>query len=141
MPIINRDTDYAVRAMAHLGQAEDVVSVSDLAAQESVPEVFLRKIMQKLHRAGLVESAQGPFGGYKLRKGPGEVTIKEVLEAIQGPLKLNACFVDQTVCRNVRICALRRRLVALQGEIDGWLDGITLADLLESLPEKGTVKT
>jgi len=141
MPLINRDTDYAVRAMLHLGHSGEVVSVSELAESEKAPEEFLRKIMQKLHRAGLVKSEQGPFGGYRVSKEPGRISILDILEAVQGPISLNACFEEPDVCGNVQMCALRKRLGEFQKEMNEWFGGIMLSDLLKTMPQKGTVKS
>jgi len=68
MPVIHRDTDYALRALAQLARTGEVMSVSALAEAEHVPQDFLRKIMQKLQGAHLVQSTQGPLGGYSLRR-------------------------------------------------------------------------
>jgi len=136
MPVINRETDYAIRALAHLAREGDTVSVSDLAASEAVPADFLRKIMQKLLRARVVKSSQGSFGGYRLRKAPEDMTLLDVLEAVQGPLCMNACFADPNVCKTVKVCALRKRLMSMQKEINEWFRGINLADLAQSVPQK-----
>ncbi|MFP4027614.1 MAG: RrF2 family transcriptional regulator [Candidatus Brocadiia bacterium] len=129
MAIIHRDTDYALRAMVHLAHSAETEPVSVLAEDESVPEDFLRKIMQRLKTAGLVESSQGPFGGYGLARSADRITLHDVVKAVQGPLTVNACFDDPEICENVKVCALRRRLGTLQKEIESWFDGINLADI------------
>lgn len=129
MPIIHRDTDYAVRALAHLAQTDGVVAVSALAESVNVPQDFLRKIMQRLQRARLVRSAQGPLGGYALRKAAEGVTLLDVVTAVQGPVALNACLEDRGICRSVKVCALRHKLVSVQKDLNSWLEGITLADV------------
>ena len=141
MPVIHRDTDYAVRALALLAQGGEVTPVSALAEAECVPEDFLRKIMQKLHRAGLVESEQGPFGGYKLARDPDEVTLLDVTVAVQGPIVMNACFADPQVCRNVKSCGLRRQLLLLQQDLESRFAGISLAGVIESAVDAGSAAT
>ena len=68
MPIIRRETDYALRALTRLALDGGSLAVSTLAEEEDVPPEFLRKIMQRLNQAGIVESSQGPFGGYRLAR-------------------------------------------------------------------------
>lgn len=136
MAIIHRDTDYALRALAHLARRGEVLPVRELAEAEDVPEDFLRKIMQKLQHGGLVSSMQGPLGGYSLRRDPEEITLGDVVAAVQGSIAFNACFEDPAICSRVKVCALRRKLASLQHELDGWLENITVADLAGEVPER-----
>ncbi|MDP6439724.1 MAG: Rrf2 family transcriptional regulator [Candidatus Brocadiia bacterium] len=136
MPLINRDSDYAVRALAQLSRNGDVTPVSVLARAEDVPVDFLKKIMQKLHHAGLVDSHQGPFGGYSLSRRPEDISLLEVLHSVQGPLVLNRCFAEPPQCGGAAACGLRKRLEGLQDKLEPWLAGITLAEIVGSTPEK-----
>ena len=134
MPIINRDTDYAIRALARLGRAGEVKPVSELADAERAPVDFLKKIMQKLHRASIVASQQGPFGGYALSRLPGEITLLEIVEAVQGPIAVNLCFCNLSTC-NRTTCSLKRHLTSLQAKVNEWLEGVTLGDIIEDLSQ------
>ncbi len=130
MAIINRDTDYALRALRSLALAGEVAPVSALAEGEEVPELFLRKIMQRLHAAGIVESRQGPAGGYKLARPAERISFLDVVEAMQGPLVVNECFGEPGVCRAAPHCPLRRRLAVLQRELTGKLAEMSLAEVV-----------
>ena len=130
MALINRDTDYAVRALVLLAGRGGVVPVSVLAEDQRVPEHFLRKIMQKLHRAGIVRSRQGAAGGYELALPSGEVSLRRVIEVIQGPVIVNACLADPDMCVHRRKCPVRPALVSLQEEIEARLDGLRLGDVV-----------
>lgn len=136
MPTINRDTDYAVRALMQLAQKRAVTAVSELAEAEKVPADFLRKIMQKLHRAGFLASEQGPSGGYRLRKSPEKIRLLEVAQTVQGPVLVSRCLADPDVCTKAPACPLRRRLSALQANLDAWLADITLADMMEPVAQQ-----
>jgi Rrf2 family protein len=137
MAVIRRDSDYAVRALSELARGgRDVVSVGVLAEQIRVPEEFLRKIMQRLNAHDIVSSTRGPFGGYSLARDSREISLGDVVEAVQGEIVVNECFEDPEICDNVRVCALRHRLRNLQDEIDSWLNGITLAEIVEDVPGK-----
>ncbi len=134
MAVIKRETDYAMRALARLAEAEEWLPAGTLAADAEVPEDFLRKIMQRLCAAELVESRQGPFGGYRLAVPPEKVTVLDVLETIQGPLVMNECFADPDVCTRTEFCPLRRRLVELQVELNASLAELTLTSVFGGLP-------
>jgi Rrf2 family protein len=140
MAIINRETDYALRALRSLALAGQVVPVSALAEAEGVPELFLRKIMQRLHAAGIVESRQGPAGGYKLARPAVGISFLDVVEAVQGPLLVNECFGEPGVCRAAPDCPLRRRLAALQRELTGDLAGMSLAEVVRDSRQREGVK-
>jgi len=136
MAIIKRETDYAFRALARIAQAEDFLPVSVLAEGEDVPELFLRKIMQRLHAAGIVESRQGPFGGYKLALPADRITFLDVVESVQGPLVMNECFEGPDICHRQGVCPVRAHLSALQIELNAGLAEVTIADVLEGLPSE-----
>jgi Rrf2 family protein len=136
MAIIKRETDYAFRALARIAQADEFLPVSVLADGEDVPEVFLRKIMQRLHAAGIAESRQGPFGGYRLALPPDQITFLDVVETVQGPLVMNECFEAPDICRRLSTCPVRARLSALQIELNARLSEVTIADVLEELPSE-----
>ncbi len=136
MSIIKRETDYALRALSKLARTDGFLPVSALSDGQHVPELFLRKIMQRLHAAGIVESRQGPFGGYRLALRPEKVTFLDALESVQGPLAMNECFADPAVCGRRSTCAVRARLSELQEELNARLAEITIADVVRGLPSK-----
>lgn len=121
-----REMDYALRALACLARADGCLPVSAIAQTEAVPESFLRKIMQTLHRAGFVRSEQGPFGGYALAVPAQELSVLDVLETVQGPLVMNECFASEDICSRTAHCNLRKRLRKLQAELEAMLDRIKL---------------
>jgi Rrf2 family iron-sulfur cluster assembly transcriptional regulator len=133
MAIVNRETDYAVRALLTIILEDGWVPVSGLSEAQDVPEDFLRKTMQKLHRAGIVESKQGPFGGYRLAGSAEDLTALDVLEAVQGPLVINECFSDEDTCDNTSFCPVRQQLAEIQIMINAELARINLADMARRL--------
>src|SRR4051812_14769720 len=99
MPImqVSRKIDYALRAVIHLANEESsdrACSVAEIATRELIPRQFLEKIVQELIHKGLVRSRRGPRGGYVLARSAEEVTFREVIEAVEGPISLNACVGD-----------------------------------------------
>ncbi len=131
MEFIKRNTDYALRALVYLAQKEPetVVDVHTIAEQGQVSEDFLRKILQVLGNAGIVRSHRGPRGGFSLARSAADITILDVMEALQGPVAINRCFLGRDRCANLRECDLRNRLVDVQDTIVEFLNDIDLAKL------------
>jgi len=139
MDILRRNTDYALRAMVHLAVHHGNVPVSTrtVAQEQDMPYQLACKLMQKLHDAKLVESCMGPKGGFRLSKKPSQINVLQVIETIQGPIRLNRCLLGRDVCPRQNGCPIRPRLAQLQESIGAYLTGITLAELARTV---GTAK-
>ncbi len=128
MAIIRRETDYALRALTRLALAGEFLPVSILAEQEDVPPEFLRKIMQRLNQAGIVESSQGPFGGYRLARPARQVSVLDVIETVQGPLVMSGCISGPKICGRIDHCPFRKRLSALVAGLNAELAKVRISD-------------
>jgi len=96
---ITRETDYAIRCILYLiGMNGQVCTVGDISREQSIPYTFAAKIMQKLARAGLIESVRGVKGGFILKKRPEDISLLDVVEAIEGPISMNICVLDRRSC-------------------------------------------
>lgn len=131
MDILRRNTDYALRMVVNLVRHfdEGPQSTRSVAAEEDVPYQLACKLMQRLAKAGIVESCMGSKGGYGLTRGPSKTNLLEVVEAIQGPVSLNRCLLGMDGCPRQKRCGVRARLEGLQTELNGYLEGITLDEL------------
>ena len=108
---VSRKIDYALRAVIHLANEEvsdRACSVTEIAARERIPRQFLEKIVQELIHKGLVRSRRGPRGGYVLARAAEEVTFRDVIEAVEGPIALNACVGDHADCFLIGACGMQR---------------------------------
>ncbi len=131
MKIINRDVDYAARALVFMARAnKPTVSVAQMREQVGVTGPFLRKIMQKLHRAGLVHAVKGKGGGFALALGPEKITLRRLIDVLQGPIKLNDCVFGQKLCQHHAACVLRHRIAGMESRLLAEIDGVTVGDLL-----------
>jgi Rrf2 family protein len=103
---LTRAADYAVRVMIHLaGQPVHTrASRADLAEAAECPEQFLSKVLQSLTRAGLVISHRGNTGGFELPDSTRDVSVLEVVEAIEGPVRLNLCLTHDHACARQSWC-------------------------------------
>jgi Rrf2 family protein len=90
---ITRQADYAVRAVLHLARMGNTerAATSTVAKEQNIPPSFLAKIISQLSIAGLLHTSRGARGGVTLAREPKDITLLEVVEAIDGPIQLNEC--------------------------------------------------
>ena len=102
---ISRKTDYALRMLAMLAEEpERLLSVRTAAEEVNVPYSFARSIQHGLVQAGIVESLRGVHGGMRLKVSPDDVTIRQVVEAVQGPMVMNDCTAPDGDCARMGTC-------------------------------------
>lgn len=129
--LINRNTDYAIRALCYMAKRKDeMVSASELVRKLKIPRSFLRKILQILNNEDLLISYKGKGGGFMLAREPDKIFLPDVIKAFQGPIKLNECVFKKDVCPNKRGCFLRRRLGTIEQFIIMQLSPITIKQIV-----------
>ncbi len=125
--------EYGMFGVLYLADADrsKVIPLSEISQAQDIPEKFLAKIFQSLSKAGIVRSHRGVRGGFTLAKSPDQISMKEVLETIQGPYHLMKCTESMTACdqNNGDFCALREVLVIAEQKLVSVFDQFTLADL------------
>ncbi len=132
MRLINKDTDYAVKALICIArQDEGRVSASELARDLKIPYPFLRKILQILNAKRIVKSVKGKGGGFILARPPERIFLMDLIKALQGPVKLAECVLNPSACAGVRTCPLRKKILKLQKSFVAEVKSITLASLIE----------
>jgi len=129
---IRRDTDYAIRCVLYLSELYDeVVMVKEIAKAKKIPREFLSKILQKLAKAGIVESFRGIKGGFRLAKRPEDINLLEVIEAIEGPVVMNQCAINRRVCSLSNSCSVHPVWVDVRKRVEGMLRSHNFAMLLD----------
>src|SRR5256712_11985113 len=136
---VSRKIDYALRAVIHLANedtSDRACSVAEIAAQERIPRQFLEKIVRELIHKGLVRSRRGPHGGYVLARPADQVTFRDVIEAVEGPISLNVCVGEHPDCFLLGACGMNR--VRREGPRRGLdlFENTTIADVRH--PPDGT---
>jgi Rrf2 family protein len=103
---LTRAADYAVRVMIHLAGLPPGTRASrgELAREAECPEQFLSKVLQSLTRAGLVISHRGNTGGFELREAHRDTSLLTVVQAIEGPVRLNLCLTSDHACERQERC-------------------------------------
>lgn len=127
--------EYGLFGVFYLAQKDRsvITPLSEISEEEGIPEKFLAKIFQSLSKAGIVRSHRGVKGGFTLAKHPAQVTVKEVLETIQGPYHLLKCVDNDEACKKYKgnFCALRELIIMAEQTLVSLLDRHTVADLVE----------
>ena len=134
---VSRKVDYALRAAIHLANDEHrgkACSVPEIAEREGIPRQFLEKIIPDLIRSGLVRSRRGPHGGYVLARPAEEVTFKDVIEAVEGPISLNVCVGEHAECFLLGACGMNRVWVEGQRRVMELFQSTTIASVRHVRP-------
>jgi len=132
--LIKSDTDYAMRMLVYLAMnsKEEPVIATVLSKTQKIPIHFAYKILQKLNRSKIVKSFKGPRGGFSLAKGIQQITLLDVMEAVQGPLVIRPCLLDDAACPVRPSCPITTRLRKLQKSIMESMQHLTLAEILRA---------
>lgn len=133
---LTRATEYAYRALRFLAsrREERWFSIQEIAQAEDMPVQFLAKVMQHLTQAGLVQSACGKTGGYRLGKPATAIKISDVFLAMEGPLSVNICLMYPTECQFVQHCKVHYVWEEVQAAILGVMNRHTLDEMLPDTP-------
>lgn len=120
---ITRQADYALRAMLYLSRLDltQRASTSQIAREQRIPPSFLAKIISQLSIAGLIHTSRGARGGVTLSRSPEQISILDVVEAIDGPIQLNECTFSTENCPFGDECPIRDIWCSAQQELVGRL--------------------
>ncbi|HVN16915.1 MAG TPA: Rrf2 family transcriptional regulator [Anaerolineales bacterium] len=130
---ITRQADYAVRAVLYLAQRgpSERSATSQVAEEQHIPPSFLAKIISQLSIAGLLHTSRGARGGVTLAREPKDITLLEVIEAIDGPIMLNECVSDGGACTFDENCPLRPVWCEAQNDLITRLKGTTFDQIMK----------
>jgi Rrf2 family transcriptional regulator, iron-sulfur cluster assembly transcription factor len=140
---ITRAGEYGVLGLLNLAQhgPGKMVMIDAISRDEKIPKSFLAKIFQNLAKAGMVRSYRGAGGGFSLLKRPEEVTVLEIIEAIEGKIAFQRCLQEVPDCEHRDGCALCGLFEQAQDRVRDVFSKTSLADLLTrkaALAEAGT---
>ena len=129
---ITRQADYAVRAVLHLarvGNAERSAT-STIAKEQNIPPSFLAKIISQLSISGLLHTSRGARGGVTLARDPRDISLLEVIEAIDGPIQLNECVGEDGTCSFEENCPIKPVWCDAQEELVARLRNTNFSQLI-----------
>lgn len=136
--MFSKTVEYALRAVAHLGMVAPEARTTDQVAEiTKVPKAYLSKVLQGLRRHGLIHSQRGVGGGMTLSRSPTEMTILEVVNAVEPIQRIRVCPLG-LAAHGVRLCPLHARMDAALAQVEEAFGSTTLAEVLtepsESVP-------
>lgn len=140
---LSKKADYALLALQYMGTVQfsdlakaRVVNTKEIAEEHKIPLELLAKVLQSLAKQDIIESHNGPKGGYILGREPRDITIAAVLEAIEGPLGIADCYHenDHNPCDQLERCNIRTPLLKVQESIYQLLSSMTIEDMMSEPP-------
>ena len=125
--------DYAVRALIELADTygSGTKQSADIAERWNIPAPYLDQLLTALRKAGLVASVRGPQGGHALARNPAGISVAEVFEALEGPLRPIDCLDDNPRCSFSRACAIQDLWAEVQSSVSQLLASVTIGDLAQ----------
>ena len=135
---ISRRTDYGVRVILDLATRpnNERTSTQDIAQRQNIPGPFLAKIISQLALSGLVTTYRGAGGGVSLASPASEISLLHVIEALDGPVKLNRCVIEPSACPRDTHCPVHHVWAKAQTELTTLLSRTTFDDLVNEAPEE-----
>jgi Rrf2 family cysteine metabolism transcriptional repressor len=132
---LSTKSTYGLRAMLNiaLGEEKAPVSINDIARKEGISVAYLEQLLNRLRRAGLIESIRGPKGGYRLADDPDKLTVRDIVKTLDGEIVPVHCIEAKKnrkgACKKTKDCVPKIVWFKLHKAIDDCLNSITLEDL------------
>jgi len=123
---------YGVRAMYEIAKAGSIgpVTIKEISEKQDVSVAYLEQILNKLRKAGIIQSVKGPGGGYMLARDPEKISIGQILKELEGPVAITSCLDPSEGCVRVDSCVTHLLWKSLGDNIERFLDSMSLQDLL-----------
>ena len=130
---ISRRTDYGVRVILDLATLSDEAraSTQEIADRQNIPAPFLAKIISQLSLSGLVTTFRGAGGGVSLARPPAQISLLQVIEALDGPVRLNRCVIEPSACPRDEFCPVHHIWARAQVDLTELLSSTTFDQLVD----------
>ncbi len=128
MLTLSKKVEYALMAVLHMARqpASGLTTAKEIADRYAIPGELLGKVLQALARARLIASTQGARGGYHLQRDLGQITLGEVVEAVEGPVVLARCQEDPAHCGQFHACTIKEPIQQIHDQLVRYLHGLSL---------------
>lgn len=126
-------TDYAIRIILYMAQQDmQVISAKEAATQLGITYSYFNKVAAKIKIEGFIESVQGPKGGYRLAKDASDITLYDIVNAMEGSICINRCLEEDGFCSGnvISVCPVHQIMGSIQSKIIEMLSGIRICDLI-----------
>ena len=136
---------YGLRALIDLAlySENETVSIQSIARRQNISDSYLEQLMRKLRSAGLIVSVRGAQGGYKLARPANEISVGDVLRALEGSLEAVTCGGEDNSCQGADLCVTKFVWERINSSIRDTVDSIKLSQLVEEsrlMREKGQIQ-
>ena len=126
---LTRKLEYALIALRHMQDQKDTfISAKEIAGIYLIPQALLAKILQQMTKLNYIKAAQGPQGGYRIRKGLTEISLTQFIEDIEGPIGLVDCNINSD-CVQLENCNIRMPIKQINNNIRAIFNGIRVGDI------------
>jgi len=126
---ISKLTDYAILIMVELTREGEMLSAHTLAERIHVEVPTASKVLKLLSGSGLLESFRGANGGYRVTRGAGDISVAEVIAAIEGPIAMTECSIEEGLCSQEERCELRSNWQRISLAVADALQNVSLAEM------------
>lgn len=133
---ISKLTDYAILMMVELARDGDMLSAHVLAERIGVEVPTASKVLKLLTGSGLLESFRGASGGYRVMRRAADISVAEVIAAIEGPIAMTECSVEEGLCSQEDSCELRGNWQRISLAVAQALQGVSLAEMAAPAPAR-----
>lgn len=136
---ISKKADYGLIAVRHLALSygKGTASAKDIAQAYGIPPELMAKVLQRLARRGLLASQHGSHGGYTLSRPPVMISALEVINAIDGPVRITSCVTSHGECMQTPVCTVREPLHKVNESIVNALGSLTMAEMVSLVELRG----
>jgi FeS assembly SUF system regulator len=128
---ISKLTDYGIVIATHLASCGEPHPVSDLSVETQIPAPTVAKVLKALAKAEVVVSQRGARGGYQLARRPEDISVVQIIEALDGPIAVTECVDDESVCSHEARCSVRANWQRINDAVFAALENIRLSDMAE----------
>ena len=127
----SKKSDYGLIALKHIvaNSKNSVVNAREISEKYNLPPDLLAKILQSLSKSGIIKSQFGSGGGYRMAKKPSEVTLKDIIQSIDGPVHLVGCSRGDSDCSIEPQCTIKKMLLSVEQKLESFFSTITLKDI------------
>ncbi|MBN1406072.1 MAG: Rrf2 family transcriptional regulator [Candidatus Omnitrophica bacterium] len=131
MKLITRNVDYCIRSLVYMAACKkDIVCAEEMARHLNMPRPFLRKILQVLHKKGMLKAYKGKNGGFKLAVNPKKIFLLDLITAFHGPIKVVEHLFKKKCCPFTECCIVKKKMDKIEKYVISELKDITIYSLV-----------
>ena len=132
---LSKKVEYALISLIHIAEEDKKISSREIAEHYHIPAELLGKVLQTLKKNQIIDSTQGIKGGYQLSRNLREITLGQVIEAVDGPVYITPCACDDNLCSQEKTCNIKSPVIYFQDQLEKLIYGISLEKFKDGSPQ------